>query len=218
MQINILKTLTEELAGANSGEIIEILFSKKNVNEFLIAKKMNITINQVRNILYKLSAEGLVSFIRKKDKKKGWYIYYWTLDIEKSLEKIRRELIKKIEKHRQELEIRKSKRFYVCKTCNIEVGEETALEHGFTCNECADVYALSENESQIKEIKSKIAKDEKKLNLINTELEELSEKKQKKAKKESKKKPEKKQKKAKKESKKKPEKKQKKAKKESKKK
>ncbi len=188
MQINLLKNLTEELAGANSGKIIEILYNKKDVNEFLIAKKMNITINQVRNILYKLSAEGLVSFIRKKDKRKGWYIYYWTLDIEKALEKIRQSLIKKIQQYQHELEIRQSKRFYTCKTCNIEVSEETALEQGFTCDECAEVYELAEKESQIKEIKAKITKNEKQLKLIDSELEKIKEKKKKrKARKEKKK-------------------------------
>ena len=51
-------------------EIVDLLYGKANVNEFLIAKKLNVTINQARNILYKLGDEGLVSFIRKKDKKK----------------------------------------------------------------------------------------------------------------------------------------------------
>ena len=71
MQINLLKSLVEEMAGQGASQIVDILYNKKDINEFLIAKKMNLTINQVRNILYKLSAEGLVSFIRKKDKKKG---------------------------------------------------------------------------------------------------------------------------------------------------
>ena len=85
MQEKLLSDLVEKLAGENSGLIVGILFNKKNVNEFLIAKRMELTINQVRNILYKLSNFGLVSFIRKKDNRKGWYIYYWTLNTEKSL-------------------------------------------------------------------------------------------------------------------------------------
>jgi len=176
MQIKLLENLIEELAGVDSRQIIEILFNKKDVNEFLIAKKMDLTINQVRNILYKLSAEGLVSFIRKKDKRKGWYIYYWTLSTEKSLVKIEQSLLKKIQELKHELKTRELKRFYTCKSCNIEVSEETALEHGFTCNECAEVYELVNNEAPIRDAKSKITRTERELKTIHGELEIIREK------------------------------------------
>ena len=71
-QEKLIHDLVEEMAGENNGRIVDILFGKKDVNEFSIAKKMDLTINQVRNILYKLSADGLVSFIRKKDKRIGY--------------------------------------------------------------------------------------------------------------------------------------------------
>jgi len=71
---DLLKEVVAIVAGKQAEEIADILDSKKHVNEFLIAKKLGITINQTRNILYKLSDFGLVSFIRKKDKRKGWYI------------------------------------------------------------------------------------------------------------------------------------------------
>ncbi len=180
MQIKLLENLIEELAGVNSKPIVEILFNKRDVNEFLVAKKMNLTINQVRNILYKLSAEGLVSFIRKKDKRKGWYIYYWTLDTEKCLIRLEQCLIKKGGLLKNELRNRESKRFYICKACNIEVGEEAALEHGFICNECAEVYELANNNASIKDMKAKITRTERELKIINNELEIIKEKRKKK--------------------------------------
>src|SRR3989344_7168366 len=120
MQVKLLHDLVEELAGINTGRIVEILFGKKDVNEFLIAKKMELTINQVRNILYKLSADGLISFIRKKDKRKGWFIYYWTLKTEKCLIKLEQSLIHKIEELNFLLKSRETKRFYLCKSCSFE--------------------------------------------------------------------------------------------------
>lgn len=168
MQINLLKSLVEEMAG--SSLIVDILFDKKDVNEFLIAKKMNLTINQVRNILYKLSAEGLVSFTRKKDKKKGWYIYFWTLNTEKCLLRIERELVKKMEEFKQLLRDRETKRYYTCKGCNIELTEEKALEHDFSCEECAEVYTLVDNTNALRDIKGKITKKENELKDIRTEL------------------------------------------------
>jgi transcription factor E len=158
------------MAGENTGRIVEILFKKKDVNEFLIAKKMNLTINQVRNILYKLSADNLVSFIRKKDKRKGWYIYYWTLDTEKCLTKLEGSLKDKIKGLEEMLGARETKRYYVCKDCDIEVGEEKALEHGFSCEECANIYELNDNTKSIREAKTRITRTAKNLELIQAEL------------------------------------------------
>lgn len=187
MQVKLLHNLVEEMAGENTGRIVEILFGKKDVNEFLIAKKMELTINQVRNILYKLSADGLVSFIRKKDKRKGWYIYYWTLKREKCLIKLELSLIKKIDNLSRILKNRKVKRFYVCKPCAIEVSEEKALEHGFSCEECAGIYELADNSGPIRDTKAKITRTEKNLVLIQNELEAIRKKKSKKRARENKK-------------------------------
>jgi transcription factor E len=176
MQVKLLHDLVEEMAGLDTGRIVEILFGKKDVNEFLIAKKMELTINQVRNILYKLSAEGLVSFIRKKDKRKGWYIYYWTLKTEKCLVKLEQALARKIENLNGILGSRETKRFYICKPCAIEVGEEKALEHGFSCEECAEVYELSDNSGPIRDTKAKVTRTEKELEMIRGELETIREK------------------------------------------
>ena len=71
-----LKEIIDYSAGKLAENITIILSTKKYVNEFLIAKKIGLTINQTRNILYKLSDSGLVSSIRKKDKKKGWFTYF----------------------------------------------------------------------------------------------------------------------------------------------
>ncbi len=170
MQVKLLHGLVEEMAGEGTGRIVEILFKKKDVNEFLIAKKMELTINQVRNILYKLSADNLVSFVRKKDKRKGWYIYYWTLNTEKCLAKLEGSLVNKIESLGKRLHSRETERFYSCESCDIEVGEEKALEHGFSCEECADIYVLSDNSKPIREVKTRTTRVRKNLVLIQDEL------------------------------------------------
>jgi len=176
MLVKLLHNLVEEMAGENTGRIVEILFNKKDVNEFIIAKKMDLTINQVRNILYKLSAEGLVTFIRKKDKRKGWYIYYWTIQTEKCLLKLEQSLKQKIQGLNGVLKDRELKRFYVCKSCGIEVNEEKALENGFSCEECAEVYELSDNTGPIRDTKSKTTRTEKDMQLVVDELKKVQEK------------------------------------------
>lgn len=145
MQVNLLKNIVTSIVGGSAGGIVDLLYNKKNVNEFLIAKKLKLTINQTRNVLYRLADEGLVSFIRKKDTKKGgWYTYYWTLNSGKSLIKFRDTLIKNIETQQQQLAGRKSGRFYTCKNCLIEFSEETALLNNYTCSECGQVVELKD--------------------------------------------------------------------------
>ena len=108
------------IVGKQSEEIADLLDSKKHVNEFIIAKKMDITINQTRNILYKLSDYGLVSSIRKKDKRKGWYTYFWKIEIVKCLEFLKGILEKKMEQIDHQIKNREAKQFYHCEKCNIE--------------------------------------------------------------------------------------------------
>ncbi|OGJ17372.1 hypothetical protein A3K73_06140 [Candidatus Pacearchaeota archaeon RBG_13_36_9] len=169
MQTNFLEEIVEDIAGIQAKEIVKLLEGKKDVNEFLIAKKLKLTINQARNILYKLSEAGLVSSTRKKDKRKGWFIYFWTLDALKSLELLEKRLLEEAARLKHLLQNRKSRRFYFCKTCNVEVGEESALLNQFTCLECGQVYELADSSTFIKDIEGKISKIEKQLVVISEE-------------------------------------------------
>jgi transcription factor E len=169
MQVKFLKSIVETLVGKQAVPIIDLLTGKEHVNEFLIAKKLALTINQTRNILYKLFDYGLVSFIRKKDKKKGWYIYFWTLNIYQSLNLLEQTLRKELESLEIQLKNRKEKRYYSCNTCSIEVTEETALLNDFVCSECEEVYELSKNEELIKDLESKIGKIKKEIEMVALE-------------------------------------------------
>ncbi|MGV8142354.1 MAG: hypothetical protein ACP5NS_01815 [Candidatus Pacearchaeota archaeon] len=147
------------VAGSSADKIVEVLHGKKNVNEFLIAKKLNFTINQARNILYKLADEGLVYFNRKKDSKSGgWYTYFWTLDEEKCLVYYRDRLLKDSANIEHALNSRRTTRFYFCKTCSMEMSEEQALLQEFTCPECGTVFELKDTSSGIKDSEKQVLK------------------------------------------------------------
>lgn len=177
MKIDIIRDVTSNVAGKNTGPIVNLLFDKKNVNEFLIAKKLGLTINQTRNILYKLSDEGLVSFVRKKDKKKGWYTYFWTFNTDKALLLSQKNILKEIEDLEIQLKGREMKRFYVCPSCNAEISEETALVNNFICPECGEVYVLNDNKKSINDITLNINKLRRQLTEINQELDIINAKK-----------------------------------------
>ncbi|MBU3913849.1 MAG: hypothetical protein KKB21_00650 [Nanoarchaeota archaeon] len=176
MQIKLLNDILSNVVGRQALDIVNLLAGKKNVNEFILAKKLKLTINQVRNILYKLSHAGLVSFTRKKDKRKGWYTYFWTLNIEKSLELLESNIRKELDSLRNQLKNRESRRFYFCITCKTEVNEETALLHNFTCNECGEVYELQTDKKIINDLVLKIKKLELGISVIEKEISIVREK------------------------------------------
>ncbi len=171
MQANFLKNVVSSVVGQHAGGIVDLLFGKKNVNEFLIAKKLKITINQARNVLYKLADEGIVSFVRKKDRKKGgWYIYFWTLNSGKGLLKFREHLTRNIENLKNQIGLRKTTRFFYCPSCSIESNEENALQYQYTCPECGKTLELREKGREIESMEKEAAKIEEVLAAVNQEI------------------------------------------------
>ena len=180
MQLDLIKEIISGIVGKDGEKIVDILYKKKNVNEFLISKKLSLTINQTRNLLYKLSDNGLIHFIRKKDKKKGgWYIYFWTLDTRRSLELLKERIANKIEIFNLELQKRKRERFYYCPESKLEYTEEDALENNFICPETGEVLQLKDNKEVIDKTEINISKLKILIKELTQELEELGKKRQK---------------------------------------
>ena len=180
MQVKLLKDIVSEIAGEVAEKIVDLLYGKKNVNEFLIAKKLDLTINQTRNILYKLADVGLVGFVRKKDSKKGgWYTYFWTLNSGKAIELLRNRVFSKLEEFEKEIGRRKKERFYYCPDADIEYTEEEALENDFICPETGCVLELKDNADLIKGIEKEASVLKGILNSANEQLEIIEKKGQK---------------------------------------
>src|SRR3990167_11294927 len=88
LQVNSMKSvmylfedLVREICGPASIKILKLLEGKENVSEFVLAENLDMNINELRTYLYKLSENNLIYSTRKKDKQKGWYVYYWTLNL-----------------------------------------------------------------------------------------------------------------------------------------
>jgi transcription initiation factor TFIIE subunit alpha len=170
MLAKFLKEVVIILVGKQAESIADLLDSKKHVNEFLIAKKLGLTINQTRNILYKIADYGLVSSIRKKDKRKGWYTYFWKLENMKALEFLRDILSKKIENLNNQIRSRQTKVFYSCPECHVEYNEENSLLNDFTCPECGQIFVKSDNTKMLKEFTKEEEKLKKELEIIEEEI------------------------------------------------
>lgn len=167
----LLREIISITVGKGTEPIADLLNSNKYQNEFNIAKKLGITINQTRNILYKISDFGLVVSERKKDKKKGWYTYYWKFDIMKCLDFLKKRLLESREKFENQINRRESSQFYVCEYCNLEYSEEDALLMEFTCDECGELLTTKDNSNLIKGLKKNMEKIDEKIAEIEIEIE-----------------------------------------------
>ena len=158
--IKLTNTSLDELVLTTVGEdvlpLIHILRNKNNISEFKLAEMLNVTVNQIRNMLYRLNEQNLVDFIRKKDKKKGWYIYYWSLN-KKSIEGA---LVRVKNKQLEDLKVRLGKEqesmFYVCPNGCMRLAMDAAMEHEFRCQECGTLMKEQDNQKTIANIKKMI--------------------------------------------------------------
>lgn len=171
MDKKLAKEAFAEIAGKVAEPLVDILDEKKYMNEFLIAKKLDLPINQTRNVLYKISEHGMVSSTRKKDKKKGWFTYSWKIESLKSLDFLKSLINKKISQIQNQIKNRESREFYVCDNCHIEFNEENALLHDFMCPECGSVLTLKDNTKLIKEMKKNLEGFESTMKVIDGEIE-----------------------------------------------
>ena len=159
----LVEDVVSEVAGADVVLLVKALKNKKDVSEFKLAEELKQDINLTRNMLYMLYDFNLVSFIRKKDKKKGWYIYYWTFNL-KNIKYLMKALKKKkLERLKERLNREKGFDFYTCKEGCIRLDFEQATDFEFKCPECGALLDLEDNSKKIEEIKKEIAKLEKEM-------------------------------------------------------
>ncbi len=148
-----IENVLTEIGSKEAYEVYKILKDKENVNEFIIAEKLKLTINQLRNIIYKFEQYNLITFTRKKDRKKGWYIYFFTLNkkqIEETVLKVRQNKMNILQK---QLERETTNEFYKCINKCMRLTIENAMEHNFMCSECGNLLEIESKEKNISKIK-----------------------------------------------------------------
>jgi transcription factor E len=158
--MRLTNKVVEQVVLATAGEdvipLVAALKNKKNYSEFKLAENLKIEVNQVRNMLYRLLKHNLVSFIRRKDKRKGWYIYYWTFRL-KQIKNVMKQLKKqRIEKLRDRLLREKNEQFFTCRRRCMRMNFEKASDFLFKCPECGKLLEQEDNSEKIEAIEKEI--------------------------------------------------------------
>lgn len=159
----IIEEAITDIAGEDVVPLVKLIKNKKNVSEFKIAESLKEEVNLVRNKLYRLYHANLVSFTRRKDKKKGWYIYYWTFRLKQVKYVIQNLKKQRLEKLKERLKREKENSFFMCSNTCMRLDFERAIGFEFKCPECGELMNQEQNEEKIKEIESDIKKLEKEI-------------------------------------------------------
>lgn len=146
------------VAGENGVKVVKFLGNKSNVSEFIIADKLKLDMQTIRNTLYKLHTHHIATYIRKKDRQKGWYISYWTFNKKRIRELIGNMKKSQLEKLRERLhkELANRNTFFICPKACARLDFDQATEFGFKCPECGSLLNQQENVRTIEYLKEKI--------------------------------------------------------------
>lgn len=159
----LLAEVITEVAGKDVLPLVKSLKNKKNISEFKLADAIDQEINTTRNMLYRLYEHHLVTFIRKKDKKKGWYIYYWTFNPKRIKELIQNLKRTKLERTKERLDRERSTNFFLCPNKCIRLDFDQATEFEYKCPECGEILHQEDNSKTIVELNKEVLKLEKEL-------------------------------------------------------
>jgi len=160
MTINKILDITTELISEEAAQIVEFLYSNPGASEFDISENIGFAVSQIRSILYELKSKNLIDYDRKKDKEKGWYLYYWRV-LPQNFETVyKNEKRKKLEQFKEHLENEESSTFYICPNFCKRLSFEDALESNFTCPICNTLMNEENKSRKIDLLKRNIAEHE----------------------------------------------------------
>jgi len=150
------------LGGEDYVKVSRALLNNENATDEEIASATGLKINMVRKCLYDLFGRSLITGIRVRDLKRGWFVYRWKAQRDQVDGFIDNQKRKALERLVQRLAYEESNEFYHCESvsCRKYTFDE-AMEVSFRCQACTKSLNLVNN-TEIKEALSwKIAQIQK---------------------------------------------------------
>ncbi len=145
------------ILGPEGLPLVKEMIGRSNVSEFDLATKTKKDIKIIRKMLYILHNYNLVGFTRKKDKQKGWYIYYWTLlpeSIRFNYYKMKRDLLERL---KIQLENENKELFFVCPNECVRLNFDQSMDFEFHCPECGELINQDNSKERMDKLQEKIA-------------------------------------------------------------
>ena len=144
-----------KIAGLIGGEeyikVARALLNQEDVTDEEIASATGLKINIFRKVLYDMLRKALITGIRVKDEKKGWFVYSWRAkqdQVDNFIDNQKKKILDRLHKR---LEYEESTEFYHCgnRDCP-RVKFDVAVELFFKCPNCKGPLNMVDN-TRVKE-------------------------------------------------------------------
>jgi transcription initiation factor TFIIE subunit alpha len=139
-----------KIAGLIGGEeylkVARGLLNTDDATDEEIASATGLRINIIRKVLYDMFGKALITGIRVKDEKKGWFVYRWRAKKDQVDSFIDNQKKKVLDRLQVRLEYEESSEFYHCgnKKCPRHKFDE-AMELFFKCTSCKGPLNMVDN-------------------------------------------------------------------------
>lgn len=160
MELNKILDITYEIVGEEASQVVEYLYSNPGASEFDISEEIGFAVSQIRSLLYELKAKNLIDYDRRKDKEKGWYLYYWKVVAQNFETVYKNEKQKKLDQFKDRLESEETSIFYICPNFCKRLSFEDSLENNFTCPVCGSLMNEENKGRKIEMLKRNIKEHE----------------------------------------------------------
>ena len=133
------------------------LLKSEDATDEEIASSTGLRINMVRKVLYDLFGKSLITGIKVKDERKGWFVYRWRTrreEVEQFIEKQKKKIVERLQPR---LEYENASEFYHCGNDEcLRVTFEDALDGMFKCPSCGSILNFKNNDRPKKAYAKKI--------------------------------------------------------------
>jgi transcription initiation factor TFIIE subunit alpha len=139
-----------KIAGVLGGEeyirVARALLNSENATDEEIASATGLKINTVRKTLYDLFGKSLITGVRVRDLKRGWFVYRWRAQRDQVDGFIENQKKKALGRLRQRLDYEEKHDFYSCGKLGCQKFTfEDAIEIFFKCPTCSGTLNLIDN-------------------------------------------------------------------------
>ena len=138
-------------------KVARSLLNTEDATDEEIASSTGLRINIVRKVLYDLFGKALITGIRVKDEKKGWFVYRWRArkdEVDNFIENQKKKIVERLQ---QRLDYENSADFYHCGNVDCQkLTFEKALDLSFKCPTCGKLVNISKNDKLKRSLQAKI--------------------------------------------------------------
>ncbi len=150
-----------KIAGLIGGEeylkVARALLNTDDATDEEIASATGLRINIVRKVLYDMFGKALITGVRVKDEKKGWFVYRWRAkrdQVDNFIDNQKKKILDRLKKRLQHEE---AAEFYHCgNRDDPRVAFEQAVEMFFKCPNCKGMLNMIDNSKVRQALRYKI--------------------------------------------------------------